>query len=661
MSYPILFQANERHNVPAIAGIAVAGLSHVDDETENSAPFGTQGIGTLSDTISCTVTEERNGLYELTMQYPISGVHFADIVQRAFILARPNYTDDPQPFRIYKITKPLNGICTIYAQHISYDLSGYEMPKGLSAVNLTAAVRLLSEYSGIFNIKTTKTGTAGFKTDVPSSVRSWLGGKEGSLLDLYGGEWHWNGYDCTLSTARGENRGVTIRYGKNLTTLQQDEECSNLYSTVRAYISDGNGNTINGNLVSTGISLGTARTLFLDAGGQFEGTPTVAQLTAYAQQYIWNNNLTVPKVNLTLDFVQMQSLAERVDLCDTVTIQFEQLGVSAQAKCIKTVWDVLKERYTQTVFGDAQSSFASTMATVVSDTQAQIRDTKSTLEKSIDRATSLITGNSGGYVVFHDGDGDGKPDEILIMDTPSIDTAVKVWRWNQNGLGYSSTGYDGNFALAMTADGQIVADFITTGTLDADAVQVINLDASNITTGTMTADHISGGTLQLGGSGNADGTIAVYDASGNLVASLDKDGLVANAGTFTGEVNATSGTIDSITATNIAVQSGYIDITTSSMADNKIRLVYTDSNNRVYVNTVSPYTFQSKYTVENRVSNSIMQAGLLTVNSMTGNTQNSYATLNNSGTIQLYDGTKLMTITPDCNVATLQYTVVSTF
>ena len=452
MSYPILFPTSEYNNANA---------------------FLNQGLGVLSDAISCEVTEERNGSYELTMQYPISGIHFEDIVQRYFILAKPNYTDDPQAFRIYKITKPLNGICTIYAQHITYDLSGLEIPNGLQALDVTTAAALLSNYSAPFTITSTKVTTGTFKTDVPASVRSWLGGKTGSLLDLYGGEWHWDMFTCTLSSARGINRGVTIRYGKNLTSLTQDEECSNVYTAVHPYYKSSEGETVSGDVVSTGITLDTPRVLSLDCSEHFNGdtAPTVAQLTSYAQSYIQANNLTVPTVNLTLDFVQLQGLAERVDLCDTVTIEFESLGVSATAKCIKTTWDVLKERYTSTTFGDARTSITDTIGSIATSVKTTTEQTRSILERAIESATALITGNSGGYVIIHDGDSDDYPDEILIMDTPDINTAVKVWRWNKNGLGYSSTGYSGTYGTAITADGAIVADFITSGMLNANILR----------------------------------------------------------------------------------------------------------------------------------------------------------------------------------------------
>ena len=100
------------------------------------------------------------------------------------------------------------------------------------------------------------------------------------------------------------------------------------------------------------------------------------------------------------------------------------------------------------------------------------------LQSAIANSTALITGNHGGYVVLHDSDGNGTPDEILIMDTDDIETAQNVWRWNKNGLGFSSTGYNGTYGTAITADGSIVASFITSGLMRGDRIEAGTLDAS---------------------------------------------------------------------------------------------------------------------------------------------------------------------------------------
>jgi len=444
--------------------------------------YTTQGLGALTDTILCYVDEERNGKYEGYLKYPITGIHYADIGMRSIIVCKPNYTDDPQPFRVYEISKPINGVVTVYFQHISYDLSGYPC-QPFTASTLTAALSGLTANCPItcpFTLTSSRSVTATFTADLPASIRSWLGGKAGSLLDVYGGEWSYNGFTATLHTQRGANRGVTIRYGKNLTSLEQEENCSKVYTGVYPYWTDsygGNLTQITGRIVHNtdtdtyaGATYDYEKILPLDLSNKWETQPTEGQIISAAKKYIEDNELGTPAVNLDVEFAQISNLIkDRVDLCDTVTVQFERLGVSATAKCIKTRWNVLLDRYEEITLGDAKTTIAETI--VGTKETAERAVSKSSLEMAVDQATSLITGNSGGYVVLHDADGDDKPDELLIMNTPSIDTATKVWRWNQAGLGYSSTGYSGTYGLAMTANGAIVADYITTGTLNADLVK----------------------------------------------------------------------------------------------------------------------------------------------------------------------------------------------
>ena len=470
--------------------------------------YTTQGIGALTDTILCYVDEERNGKYEGWLKYPITGIHYADIGMRSIIVCKPNYTDDPQPFRVYEITKPINGVVTVYFQHISYDLSGYPC-QPFTASTLTAALSGLTANCPItcpFTLTSSRSVTATFTADLPASIRSWLGGKAGSLLDVYGGEWSYDKFTATLHTQRGANRGVTIRYGKNLTSLEQEENCSKVYTGVYPYWTDsygGNLTQITGRIVHNtdtdtyaGATYDYEKILPLDLSNKWETQPTEGQIISAAKKYIEDNELGTPAVNLDVEFAQISNLIkDRVDLCDTVTVQFERLGVSATAKCIKTRWNVLLDRYEEITLGDAKTTIAETI--VGTKETAERAVSKSSLETAVDQATSLITGNSGGYVVLHDSDGDDKPDELLIMNTPSIDTATKVWRWNQAGLGYSSTGYSGTYGLAMTANGQIVADYVNTGTLNANVIKagvledVAGQNYWNLETGEMSIKALS--------------------------------------------------------------------------------------------------------------------------------------------------------------------------
>ena len=464
--------------------------------TEGAVPTN-YGVGVLCDCISCKVTEERNGAFELVMEYAAEGVHASDIQVNSIIKAKPNFTDEPQLFRIYKVGKVIDHRFTCYGQHISYDLSGKLITEG-SAGSCVAACALLQTKAGNFTITTDKSVTANFSVSEPSSVRSWFGGKAGSLLDVYGGEWKYDNYTATLKQARGSDRGVEIRYGKNLTNLSQELNMENLCTGVVPYYIDQDGNKTVGAKVLTGLALDVPRDIAIDFSSDVNeesATPILTQLANLATNYVNKNNLTNPTDSIDLDFVQISSLQERVDLCDTVHIYFEALGISATAKCIKTEWDVLEERYTSTTFGDARTNIADTI--VAQQKEVAGKPSTSQMDQAVERATKLITGNLGGYIVIHDSNNDGYPDELLIMDQPTIDQSLKIWRFNKNGLGYSSTGYSGNYGLAMTADGEIVADFVTTGTMSADRVRTGMIASTNnqlqidLDNGTITAPSIT--------------------------------------------------------------------------------------------------------------------------------------------------------------------------
>lgn len=450
--------------------------------TEGTVPTH-YGVGVLSDCLSCRVKEQLNNEYELEMEFAANGAHASEIIPTAFLKAKPNYTDDPQLFQIYKVGKNINGRFTVNARHSSYLLSDKVITSG-TAASCAAACLLLTGQAGNFTITTDKSVNAAFNISEPSSVKSWFGGKQGSILDVYGpGEWKYDNFTAEFKAARGQNRGVTIRYGKNLTQLSQEIDMTNLVSAIIPYYKAQDGTITPGAAVSTGLT-GITRELAVDFSPSVDpesATPIATQLAALASDYISKNNFLTFKNSIKLNFVQLKELSERVDLGDTVSIYFEPLNIAVTAKCIETVWDVIEERYISTSFGDASANIADTIVAA----QKAINEKPSTtvMQQAIDQATELITGNLGGYVVLHDSNGDGKPDEILIMDDPDITQAVKVWRWNQAGLGYSSTGYAGPYGLAMTANGEIVADFITTGTLNANLIKagVIEDAAGNST------------------------------------------------------------------------------------------------------------------------------------------------------------------------------------
>lgn len=660
--------------------------------TEGVVPIN-YGVGVLTDCISGQVKEDRNGIYELNFDYAANGLHAEQIAPGAFIKVKPNYTDDPQLFQIYKVGKNINGRFTVNAQHISYLLSGKVITSGSANNIVTAVESVLQSAAGAFTLLTTKNTQGNFEIKEPSSVRSWFGGKEGSLLDVYGtGEWHYDNFTATLKLHRGEDRKVTIRYGKNLLELSQEIDMSNLVSGIIPYYKDADGNVTTGTEVSTGLT-GFTKTIAIDFSQDIDPESLVdipTQLETLAIAYVNNNNFTVMLNNITLDFVQLQGLSERVDLCDTVHIYFEPLGISAEAKCISTTWDILEERYTEITLGDPKQSITDTIqdtlsaannaennaeaainaagtkkrvfidtpippydvgdlwvngediyycitpkkvtvtgeavsgtggvvefntplaepilnciwhlpadpngydtvSVSVADENGEVQATyvidlgqtitiggdlnvidgvltlndqeettievepviiytlegdnqiipsigtieleyliegfqksdwnlatnyvsQSRLEDAIQASTEVIVGANGGNVILHDSDGDGKPDEILVMDTDNIKTALKLWRWNAGGLGFSSNGYDGPFVPAIDSEGRIVANMITTGSLDALKVTIEHL----------TATMFEGSKISLGGLNNQSGILEIKDESGMVIGEITKDGL----------------------------------------------------------------------------------------------------------------------------------------
>lgn len=543
--------------------------------------FTTNGLGKLSDAASCTVKETRNGAFELTLKYPIEGIHYADIQQRSIILAKPNPVDLAQPFRVYRISKPINGLVTVYAYHISYDLTGIPVSP-YSAASVQAALAGFSTYAAVtnpFTFWSDMTTSGDFAVKSPASIRSLLP----AMLEVYGGEYKYDKYTVRLYQQRGVNRGVTIRYGKNLTDLKQDENCSNVYTGVYAYYSDGNG------IVETSPKVTPApgtydytRILPLDLTAEFKDTPTAEALKAAAVQYMTDHNIGVPEVSLNVSFVQLEqtqeykdlALLERVELCDTVTVIFERLGVNATAQVTSTLYNVLIDAYDSVTIGNVRKNVAMTIAEQAQEI-AKGPDLTA-LQAAVIEATELITGNQGGYVVIHSSTGGKTPDEILIMDQPDIESAVQVWRWNKSGLGYSSSGYNGPYGLAMTIDGKINADFITTGGMDAARITAGILQSKDgrflidLTANTITMKNKSGATV-FGFDGNGNLTISgnVTATSGSIAGfTINGDNLKGDSCTLYSQ--AGSGVLKLGGTTITGVNNGYTQINTGAKFNGEV-------------------------------------------------------------------------------------------
>lgn len=470
--------------------------------------FANNGLGSLIDAKEC-ITKQAFGALVLEMKYPVSGRLFKELTDRRIILADTEPLKPPQPFYIYRITKPMDGIVTVYGKHVCYQLDGHPVRPFTAATAAEAMDKLKGESmtEHPFSFETDVERNGKFQLKKPTAIWNALGGTEGSVLDIFHGEYEFDNYTVRLLTRRGTDRGVSLRYGKNLQTLEQDANCAGCYTGIVPYWVDvQTGNAVFAEPVLAQGNFGYSRTLPVDFTGKFESKPTEAQLEEMAQAYIRDNDIGVPNVSLKVKFVPLEqteelghmALLERVQFGDTVHVYFPDMEIDVSARVVETCYDSLHGRYKDVTIGKAKHS----LADLIVNQQKQVEKLPhgTALQIAMAQATAAILGAKGGAVRLLDTDGDGMEDMLYVADNPDPGQAVHVWRFNWAGWAHSANGYEGPFDMAATLDGGFVADFITTGklnasllktgTLNANLVKVINLSAESITTGKLSVDRL---------------------------------------------------------------------------------------------------------------------------------------------------------------------------
>ena len=458
--------------------------------------FTTNGLGILSDVTDLTVEEGLNGIFELEMVYPVKGIHFSEIRKRSIIMAKPDPVTNPQPFRVYRITKPLNGLVRVYARHLAYDLMGITVSP-FSIAGASLALQGLKDYAVTdcpFEFVTDKSASGTLTVPVPSAIWSLLGGQAGSVLDVFGGEYAFDRWKVNLLTRRGADRGVSIRYGKNLTSFEQDENCANCYTGVHPYwlSSDGELAELPEKVIHAEGDFGYVKILPLDLSSEWDTAPTEEQLRARAEKYITDNEIGVPEVSWAVEFAALEqtteyrglALLERVLLGDTVTVEFAEMGVSASARAVSVRYKPLLERYEKITLGKVKSNLADTI--VQQNKEIAKKPNLDALQRAASAATKALLGVSGGSVRLLDTNSDGRADTLYIADNEDPALAQKVWRYNYEGWGASKTGYNGPFTMAATLEGGLLADFVTAAHLVSGTIQskdgsfFFNLDSGTI-------------------------------------------------------------------------------------------------------------------------------------------------------------------------------------
>lgn len=343
------------------------------DETQ----FISNGLGRLYDVTACTVTEERNGVYECDFEMPVNGAHFSDVVPGRIIGVTHDQTGDVQPFDIVSFTRPINGVVTFHAVHISYRLSK-AVVIGSDINSLQEAFDLLATAtpSGGFTFSTDQGDEAGYVAaadGTPRTVRQLLGGVEGSILDTYRGEFEFNKFAVVLWSERGTLRDFAIRYGVNMAEYNEDVDYLETYNAAvpfwRGNGSGGDAVVVVGDVVRlSGESYnGREECVPLDMKDKFQTQPTQTQLQEAALRLIQDANK--PKQSIDVSFVQLADSPEYAEfapllscqLCDRIPVYFPYYGIAATYKIVKTVYNVLLDRFDSMELGTLSTSLAAAL------------------------------------------------------------------------------------------------------------------------------------------------------------------------------------------------------------------------------------------------------------------------------------------------------------
>lgn len=487
------------------------------------------GLGRLN-AISCIVTEERNGMYEAELSVFIDDEHFSLLSVGSVLKIMTN--EGKQLFRVYQITKPMNGICTVFAHHITYDLNKAPVvpftATGVSNSLNGLVSHLVTTYPfSVFTDIVNSTST--FTLQEPQYFRECLGGYEGSILDVFGGEYKWDNLTVRLLAHRGSDSGVQIRYGKNMIDVEQETNIENMYTAVLGFATVDDVTTTGS--LQTIVSGSAPKTLILDFSNEFEEGETVTDtaIDNLAQQYIQSHNLNKPNVNISVSFVtlaqtdQYKEIAplEHVKLCDTVHVYFEKLGIEASAKVIKTEYDSLNERLTSVEVGDAKSTMMDVIDDTVSSAEKEQKKVTNAIDGAIQNLTNMILNSLGLFVTKVQKSGGGY--QYYMHNRPVLADSQYQWTINAGGFAVSQD-YGATWSAGIDADGNAVFNSI--------AANVVN--AMDINGTTITGGQISGATITAGGNNNVNGSIQVKNSSGSVIGKWDKDGLNISSGSITG-------------------------------------------------------------------------------------------------------------------------------
>jgi phage minor structural protein len=472
--------------------------------------FTHNGLGVLNECKSCIVTEELNGLYELSLEYPFDAQgKWLRLIENNIIVVKG------QRFRIYRKSKDLDRI-KVNARHIFYDLlDNFIEYLSLTSVNRVTALDSAltnTQYAHSFTSAGDGSNTGDLLFEMLNPVEAIMG--NGGIIDTLGGELQRDNHSIHLHSTIGADRGVLVSYGKNIIGIEEDLDISDLCTR----------------LLPTGKDGLMLSPKYVDSeyignypypkikNKEFSSIDDAIDLLAASENYFATSLCDIPIANYKIDFIELTkteeyknyAVLESVALGDTVTVRHIKLNIDLKLKVIKVVKNILTGRIDEIELGKTKENFASSINSSIQEVKTKVNNYTDSYNVAIQNATDLITGQAGGYVLF-EMDEAGKPTAILIMNHDTLAASDKIWKWSMGGLGFSSN-YGATYTTAITQDGSIVADFMTTGTLNADLIKAGFLKSVN----NATWINMANGTFNFGNMISFDGTTFSIDLQDKL-------------------------------------------------------------------------------------------------------------------------------------------------
>jgi len=529
--------------------------------------FDNNGLGFLSYCLSAKVTEVLNGDMYLEFTYPLKGPLNEYLVEDNIVKCNIG-NDNYQLFRIKRVTKDLKQI-SVYAMHIFYDLLDNfiedTFPQNLDCISFGNWILDKTNFATQFSFYSDISANASARYIKRNPIECFIGDIDNSMVNLFRGELERDNYNIKLLSRRGNNNNVKLLFGKNIEDVKVTIDITSMYTRVMPVGFDGlqlpeiyvDSPLIN-NYFTPKIAKVEFSNIKYDSDDEeaFSNLEDAYQALRNAVNSLYNAGLDKPEINIKINWLELSKTKEyekykaleTVHLGDTITA--EMLGLYYETRVVKTVYNVLSDRIENFEIGTFKKTINST---ITANTKATENiNVSSILTDASNKATQLITSAMCGFIYKTN-------EELFIMDTDNIATAQKVWRWNLNGLGYSSTGIQGPYDLAITMNGAINANFITAGKIQANLIE--GLEDLMISVGDM---YYNFSTQEL----------AINSVDSEVSAKIDNQGIkVYNYAKLASVFNHNGSGVDKLIVTGSA-QLGYLRIVKGIKNSKKVTQIF---------------------------------------------------------------------------------------